>query len=241
MDWPLVNYWFSSFFNSNLSSLIPLNKNPTFFFSTIVECGNLLSFLLRCGTRPYERGTQWDESWVCVIFTMPCNGSNVEWSVDLNFLCSVIIYRMKDICWVSLRILFGDSSVEILLKNFQIFGDGLVEASSKNFQIFGHGLVEASSKNVQISAADENYKLICSSDHLFVDFGSLCSNLEVYLSVFGPVGWDCRILKLHLCRMVRHHQQVSWIWHKTISWWSSSYTGALGNPEYVCIAITHRW
>ena len=22
--------------------------------------GNLLSFLLRCGTRPYERGTQWD-------------------------------------------------------------------------------------------------------------------------------------------------------------------------------------
>ena len=24
------------------------------------RCGNLLSFLLRCGTRPYERGTQWD-------------------------------------------------------------------------------------------------------------------------------------------------------------------------------------
>ena len=23
--------------------------------------GNLLSILLRCGTRPYERGTQWDE------------------------------------------------------------------------------------------------------------------------------------------------------------------------------------
>ena len=30
--------------------------------------GNLLSFLLRCGTRPYERGTQWDSNslvWVC--------------------------------------------------------------------------------------------------------------------------------------------------------------------------------
>ena len=24
--------------------------------------GNLLSFLLRCGTRPYERGTQWDSN-----------------------------------------------------------------------------------------------------------------------------------------------------------------------------------
>ena len=26
------------------------------------DCGNLLSFLLRCGTRPYERGTQWDSN-----------------------------------------------------------------------------------------------------------------------------------------------------------------------------------
>ena len=26
------------------------------------RCGNLLSFLLRCGTRPYERGTQWDSN-----------------------------------------------------------------------------------------------------------------------------------------------------------------------------------
>ena len=25
-------------------------------------CGNLLSFLLRCGTRPYERGTLWDSN-----------------------------------------------------------------------------------------------------------------------------------------------------------------------------------
>ena len=28
----------------------------------IVGEGNLLSFLLRCGTRPYERGTQWDSN-----------------------------------------------------------------------------------------------------------------------------------------------------------------------------------
>ena len=27
-----------------------------------LESGNLLSFLLRCGTRPYERGTQWDSN-----------------------------------------------------------------------------------------------------------------------------------------------------------------------------------
>ena len=25
-------------------------------------CGNLLSFLLRCGTKPYERGTQCDSN-----------------------------------------------------------------------------------------------------------------------------------------------------------------------------------
>ena len=28
----------------------------------MLRCGNLLSFLLRCGTRPYERGTQWDSN-----------------------------------------------------------------------------------------------------------------------------------------------------------------------------------
>ena len=28
----------------------------------VCQFGNLLSFLLRCGTRPYERGTQWDSN-----------------------------------------------------------------------------------------------------------------------------------------------------------------------------------
>ena len=28
----------------------------------LTKGGNLLSFLLRCGTRPYERGTQWDSN-----------------------------------------------------------------------------------------------------------------------------------------------------------------------------------
>ena len=30
--------------------------------------------------------------------------------------------------------------------------------------------------------------------------------------IYGPVGWGCRIHRLHLCRGVRHPQQVSWIW-----------------------------
>ena len=35
-----------------------VSTNP----STQAGCGNLLSFLLRCGTRPYEWGTQWDSN-----------------------------------------------------------------------------------------------------------------------------------------------------------------------------------
>ena len=31
-------------------------------FTYLGSSGNLLSFLLRCGTRPYERGTQWDSN-----------------------------------------------------------------------------------------------------------------------------------------------------------------------------------
>ena len=32
--------------------------------------------------------------------------------------------------------------------------------------------------------------------------------------VYSPIGWGCRIHRLHLYRMVRpHHQQVSRIWH----------------------------
>ena len=33
-------------------------------------------------------------------------------------------------------------------------------------------------------------------------------------------------------------QCVSWIWHKTIWWWSSSNAGALESIEYPFIAIT---
>ena len=40
---------------------------------TTIDCksnnryGNLLSFLLRCGTRPYERGTQWDSNSLVLV------------------------------------------------------------------------------------------------------------------------------------------------------------------------------
>ena len=56
----------------------------------------------------------------------------------------------------------------------------------------------------------------------------------------GSVGWDCRILRLHLYRGVRSasHQRVSWIWHYTIWRWSFSNDRALENAEYPFIAIT---
>ena len=46
-----------------------------------------------------------------------------------------------------------------------------------------------------------------------------------------PVGWGCRIHRLHHC------QRLFWKWHKTMWWWGSSYAGALGNAEHPFIAI----
>ena len=59
----------------------------------------------------------------------------------------------------------------------------------------------------------------------------------------SPVSWSCIILQLHLCRGVRQppHQQMSWIWHKTIWWQGSSNGGALGNVGYPFIAIAPRF
>ena len=34
----------------------------SFLFLLSSDCGNLLSFLIRCGTRPYERDTKWDSN-----------------------------------------------------------------------------------------------------------------------------------------------------------------------------------
>ena len=36
--------------------------------------------------------------------------------------------------------------------------------------------------------------------------------LEYMYQIFGPVNWSCRIHRLYLCRGVRLHQRVSWIW-----------------------------
>ena len=38
----------------------------------------------------------------------------------------------------------------------------------------------------------------------------------------GPVDWGWEIHQLHLCRGVKLPQQVSWIWHEIIWWWSFS-------------------
>ena len=39
----------------------------------------------------------------------------------------------------------------------------------------------------------------------------------------NPVGWGCRIHRLHLSREVRLPQRVSWLWHWMIWWWGSSF------------------
>ena len=57
----------------------------------------------------------------------------------------------------------------------------------------------------------------------------------------GPVSWECRIHRLHLCRGVRPPQRVSWIFHLTIRWRDSDNARALGNAEYPFIAIAPRF
>ena len=43
-----------------------------------------------------------------------------------------------------------------------------------------------------------------------------------------------------ICIWVKKKERMSWIWHQTISWWSSSNAEALGNVEYPLIAIAPR-
>ena len=45
------------------------------------------------------------------------------------------------------------------------------------------------------------------------DWKRLKKNVIVSIIKDCPVGWDCRIHRLLLCRGVRTPQRVSWIWH----------------------------
>ena len=63
----------------------------------------------------------------------------------------------------------------------------------------------------------------------------------LYSKLDGLVSLGRRIHRLHPCRGVRLSQRVSWIWHKTIWWWGFSNAGALGNAEYLFIAIAPRF
>ena len=38
-------------------------------------------------------------------------------------------------------------------------------------------------------------------------------NSQKISQAIGPIGWGCRIHRLHLYREVRHRQWMSWIWH----------------------------
>ena len=58
----------------------------------------------------------------------------------------------------------------------------------------------------------------------------------------SPVGWGCRMHRLHLCMVVGKTTppRLSWIWHKPIWWWGSRNAEAFGNAEYSFIAIAPR-
>ena len=57
--------------------------------TTQCRSGNLLSFLLRCGTRPYERGTQWDsmQEWTLEQWqwrSTPHSPNHQVWSLTIG-------------------------------------------------------------------------------------------------------------------------------------------------------------
>ena len=83
------------------------------------------------------------------------------------------------------------------------------------------------------------------SDFFFCDnkLGSLSSDsLKWPLSSMhsSPVGWVCRIRRLHLCRGANPCPMSLLIWCKTIWWWGSSNAGVLGNTKYPFIVIAPR-
>ena len=59
---------------------------------------------------------------------------------------------------------------------------------------------------------------------------------------FKPQSTDssCRTRRLHFGSGVRHSQWVFWIWHHIIWWWGASKAGALGNVDYLFIALAPR-
>ena len=87
---------------------------------------------------------------------------------------------------------------------------------------------------------------VCIYIYIYMEWGimfftvSFISKLHITMTLC-PVSWGCRIHRLHLCGEVRPHPRwVPWIWHWTIWWWGSSDAGALGNAEYLFIAIAPR-
>ena len=67
------------------------------------------------------------------------------------------------------------------------------------------------------------------SSSLFLSF-SLYPFLFLFLSlsISCPVGWGCRIYRLHLCRGIRPPPHPT----SVLGWWGSRDTGALGNVEH---------
>ena len=70
---------------------------------------------------------------------------------------------------------------------------------------------------------------------------SYCYGHMKYKFIPLKVNWSCIIHWLCLCRGERLPQWEFWIWHLTVWWLGSSNAGALGNAEYLLIAIAPRF
>ena len=69
----------------------------------------------------------------------------------------------------------------------------------------------------------------CLSNSIPLIYGSIMTIVKIFWNlklltrnnlnkiITKPVSWGCRICWLHLCRVVRSHQQVSLIWHQIAS------------------------
>ena len=145
------------------------------------------------------------------------------------FLVNLLIFSLlrrgitcwKNVCWFS-----------------SLYADSFNSLTSENFKL----------SMIRTSFLISNVTSIMGQSRILLDLSQKVSILKLYSytkrtknkTIFGPVGWSCRIHRLHLCRGIRIPSRVSWIRHQAIWWWCSSNDGVLGNAEYPFTAIIPR-
>ena len=174
--------------------------------------------------------------WVCVCEIFPCSlyvwwyNHRVSFNANIN-----VNVRMPN----SSRGNVAAVAIELMINRFRLFSfqekrkrflkkkdiKKLVKVFEERHLFIAHQTLILRTPTIQwpqLQAWSRIYKKKC---YLFFNCCTDDFKISLHDSV-GPVGWGCRIHRLHFCRGVR--------------WWGSSDAGALGNAENPFIAISPR-